>query len=162
MPRTARGGSHTREIPAAQMASTLEALGAWKRNQPRRALAALDAALVDLLLSLRDSPLHSQALNRYVRGEVLYGEGRYEEALPWFESLHPGVVDDLFVWPYVAPAQLRIAEIHARLGDRLEAEEHYRRFRELWRDCDSELRPMVEQAERWLGGLMTSAGATPD
>ena len=151
-----RGASEGRGIPAAQMASRLEALSAWKRGEAKQALANLEEARVDLPLHLRDSPLHTQTLDRYVRAEVLYGAGRYEEALPWVESLSPAVNDDL-IWPYMAPAQLRIAEIHERLANVGEAADHYRRFLELWRDCDPELRPIVERAALRLEDLTTSA-----
>lgn len=110
---------------------------------------------------MRDSPLHTQALNRYVRGEVLYDEGRYEDALPWFESLNTGV-DDNHVWLYIAPAQLRIGGIHERLGNITEATEHYRRFLELWRDCDPELRPRLEEAAQRLDHLTAVAAVVPN
>jgi tetratricopeptide (TPR) repeat protein len=44
----------------------------------------------------------------------------------------------------------RAAQYQA-LGDTARAREYYRRFVELWRDADDELRPEVERAERVLG-----------
>lgn len=151
-----RGAFQDRGIPAAQLASALVALLAWQRDEPERALTALADAEVDLPLILRDSPFHTQALNRYVRGEVLYGLGRYRDALPWFESLNPGVEDD-FMWLYFAPAQRRIAEIYERVGDPSRAAEHYRRFLELWRDADPALRPTVLEARRRMDALSNAA-----
>ena len=47
---------------------------------------------------------------------------------------------------YLAPAHLRQADMDARLGEPRQACEHYRKFVQLWQDCDLELRPMVEAA----------------
>jgi tetratricopeptide (TPR) repeat protein len=54
---------------------------------------------------------------------------------------------------YLAPSHLRRGEIYERLGEPDTAVEHYRRFIELWENCDPELRPHVEEAERKLARL---------
>ncbi len=43
---------------------------------------------------------------------------------------------------------LEIAEFS--LGQREKAVEHYTRFTNLWRDCDPEFRPLVEDAQERL------------
>jgi hypothetical protein len=48
---------------------------------------------------------------------------------------------------------LRQAEIHDRLGEPDRAAEHYRRFLELWKECEPELQPMLRQATRRLEQL---------
>jgi hypothetical protein len=57
-----------------------------------------------------------------------------------------GIADQLF--HSGAPAHLRLAEIYEGQGEREKAAEHYARFAELWKDCDPELRPLVEEARR--------------
>ena len=49
-----------------------------------------------------------------------------------------------------APAHLRLAEIYERRGERQKAIEHYSQFIELWKNCDPELQPMVQQARSAL------------
>jgi len=102
------------------------------------------------------SPVISMAAERYLMGELLDAAGRSREALGWFASL-----GDLqrYEIAYVAPAHLRRAQIHERLGEHQEAAEHYARFIELWQDCDPELRPIVEEAERRLAALAESAAS---
>jgi hypothetical protein len=55
--------------------------------------------------------------------------------------------------PSSAFAHLQIAEIREKQGVIDEAIEHYELFTEFWKDCDSELRPVVEEAERRLARL---------
>ncbi len=52
-----------------------------------------------------------------------------------------------------APSELGLAETYDALGDTTEATLRYSRFVRLWRDCDPELRPFVEAAERRLAEL---------
>lgn len=99
------------------------------------------------------SPVIGMAAERYLMGELLDATGRSREALGWFASL-----GDLqrYEIAYVPPAHLRRAQIHERLSEPEEAAEHYARFIELWQDCDSELRLLVEDAERRLEALAES------
>lgn len=89
------------------------------------------------------SPLYSQARERYLKAESLVALGREEEAAAWYETLAELNVFDLV---YLAVSHQRRAEIQARLGRSTRAAEHYRRFLELWRAADPELRPLVEAA----------------
>ena len=47
----------------------------------------------------------------------------------------------------------RSGEIYENLGEMDKAVENYRRFIEYWKDCDPELRPMVEDAQARLALL---------
>jgi tetratricopeptide (TPR) repeat protein len=96
------------------------------------------------------SPVISMAAERYLMAELLDAVGRSREALSWFASLGNLQAYEI---AYVAPAHLRRAQIHERLGEPEEAVEHYARFVELWRDCDPELRVLVEDAEARLARL---------
>jgi tetratricopeptide (TPR) repeat protein len=82
---------------------------------------------------------------RFLYAELLRAAGRGDEALRWFATFPDPNGSDL---AYLAPSHLRRAEILDALGRRAEAAEHYRRFVALWRDCDPELRPVVERARR--------------
>ena len=53
------------------------------------------------------------------------------------------------------PSHLRQAQMHERLGEPEQAVIQYRRFIELWSDCDPEFRPMLEGAQRALERLTT-------
>jgi hypothetical protein len=46
------------------------------------------------------------------------------------------------------PVLLALGFLVLARGERQKAREHYARFLELWRDCDPELRPLVEEARR--------------
>ena len=92
---------------------------------------------------------------RYLRAALLEETGQYEEALGWYESLGQIAYGETI---YLAPKHLRMAQILERLGKTDEAIEHYTRFVELWKDCDPELRHLVEDAKLRLQGLMGESG----
>ena len=50
----------------------------------------------------------------------------------------------------LAPAHKRLGELYERRGDRDRARAHYARFVELWRECDPELRPAVDEVKQRL------------
>ena len=54
---------------------------------------------------------------------------------------------------YLAPRSLWLAETYEKLGNPQAALLHYWRFVELWEDCDLELRPLVEEAQRAIHRL---------
>jgi tetratricopeptide (TPR) repeat protein len=96
------------------------------------------------------SPFFSQSYGRYLRAGVLSELGRNAEALRWYNSLWMANAFDLI---YLAPARLRQAEIHERLGDRVRAAEYYRAFVALWKEADPELQWRVKQAEKRIEEL---------
>ena len=53
----------------------------------------------------------------------------------------------------LAPAHKRLGELYEQRGDRERAREHYARFVELWKDCDPELRPAVNEVKQRLKQL---------
>jgi eukaryotic-like serine/threonine-protein kinase len=91
-----------------------------------------------------------KADERWLRAELLRTLGRDPEALRVFASFPDPDAYDLV---YLAPSHLRRAEIHERRGERAEAAAHYRRFLDLWRDADPELRPLVAAARQRLEAL---------
>jgi tetratricopeptide (TPR) repeat protein len=92
----------------------------------------------------------AEAYDRYFRAELLAAAGRQEEALGWLRSIAERAAYELV---YLAPAQLRQAEIYDRRGDRAQAAQHYRKFIELWRDADPELQASVTKARARLAEL---------
>lgn len=100
------------------------------------------------------APFYSSPEDRFLWGEILTRLERYDEALLWYETIgDPGPGDIHFV----APAHLRRAEIYERLGERENAALYYKKFIDAWRDCDPELRPLVERANRALERLITES-----
>ena len=96
------------------------------------------------------SPFYAQTHQRFMRAELLRRPGRGEEALGWYESL-PTITP--FGLVYLAISHFRRGEIYESLGQEEQAVEHYSRFIELWRDCDPELQPLVEDAKEKLSEL---------
>jgi DNA-binding SARP family transcriptional activator len=87
---------------------------------------------------------------RWLRAEMLHAAGRLREALRWYATFPEPIAYDL---PYLAPAHLRRAEIHERLGDRREAVWHYEAVLDIWRDPDPELRPELDAVRHRLAQL---------
>jgi tetratricopeptide (TPR) repeat protein len=96
------------------------------------------------------SLVFSQAHERFLLAELLTAHGRYDEAIGWLETAGKQSLPDLI---YAAPAHLKLGEILEKLGRREEAAEHYRRFADLWSDCDPRLQPVRREAELRLGYL---------
>ena len=78
----------------------------------------------------------------FIRTELLHTLGAGWKSSPGLpEHCRPDL-------PQRGSGPLRLAEIYERQGERQKAREHYARFAELWKDCDPELRPLVEEARR--------------
>jgi tetratricopeptide (TPR) repeat protein len=60
----------------------------------------------------------------------------------------------------LAPAHKRLGELYEQRGDRERAREHYARFVKLWKDCDPELRPAVNEVKQRLRQLGGESPAT--
>ncbi|HEV8355942.1 MAG TPA: hypothetical protein VGQ17_04150 [Gemmatimonadales bacterium] len=148
-----------REVPRA-LASAVRADVEWRRGRPAEALAALDRGNGALPLELVEVPfyatLREYALEagRFLRADLLHRLGRDAEALRWLQTSLQGAPNE-FV--YLAPSHLLQGQIYERMGDRAKAAEHYRRFVNLWRNCDPELRPRLEEARARLAALGTTA-----
>ena len=92
----------------------------------------------------------AEAYDRYFRAELLAEMKKDDEALGWLRSIAERASYELV---YLAPAQVRQAEIYDRRGDRDEAVKHYRRFIELWQNAEPELQPLVAGARKRLAEL---------
>ena len=88
--------------------------------------------------------------DRFLRAELLRRLGRLDEAIGWYGSIAERSSYELV---YLAPAQFRLGQIYDERRDVEQAIDHYRRFRELWRDPEPELQPMVKLADWRLKSL---------
>ncbi len=146
---------------AYSFARTLDALSARRAGQPASALRALDEAHLsrDWLEAMVSQFAH-QGLNRFVRAEILYEQGRLEDALPWYASMLDGFHYQGLMW--LGPSYLRRAEIYDKLGDTEKAIDFYTRFVKLWEDCDPELQRWVDDAQQRLNRLSEDTVREPD
>jgi DNA-binding SARP family transcriptional activator len=138
-------------VTARILALTLRAEVARSAGKPAEAIALLESAPAEGGMA---SVLGSRAYDRFLRAELLRELGRHDEAFRWYATQGQTIVPELI---YLAPAELRQAQIHERRGDRARAAGHYRRFIELWHDADAELQPVVADARRRLNRLGTDA-----
>jgi DNA-binding SARP family transcriptional activator len=95
------------------------------------------------------SPYYSLGLARFTRARRLETAGSAGDAIRTYAAFTENSLYDL---AYAAPAQLARARLLARAGDRAGAALAFASAARLWRDCDPELRPMLTDAERALGG----------
>jgi serine/threonine protein kinase/tetratricopeptide (TPR) repeat protein len=145
------------DIALGSFAQTIRAEVAGTRAGPAAALAVWEAhELATSVERALSSSLYAQGHARFARAELLRAVGRGDEALAWYRTLGDGSVQDAI---YLAPAQLRLAEIYRDRSAAERAALHYRRFIEQWRDCDTELQPLVDDAARALARLEAAVPA---
>ncbi|HEX8210507.1 MAG TPA: BTAD domain-containing putative transcriptional regulator [Longimicrobium sp.] len=133
------------------LADGVRAHVAWLGGKPAEGLAVIDSAWQEVDRKPEVFPyLLDSGHPRFLRAELLRMAGRHREALAWYGSVTEHFDKSIV---YAAPVHLRTAEILDRLGRPAEAAAHYRRFVELWRECDPVLRPRVERARRRLQQL---------
>jgi DNA-binding SARP family transcriptional activator/tetratricopeptide (TPR) repeat protein len=118
------------------------------RGESAEALRLLDGARprVPPHLALL-SPLLSATPERLMRAALLRELGRYNEAAGWYGAIAERSVYDLI---HLAATHLARSEIHREHGDQDRALKHDAAIVRLWRDCDDELRPVVDEARRRL------------
>ena len=131
-------------------AQSLRARTAVANRQVDRALHAFEAARFRTGEGFLESEFGSQAAERWERAELLFKSGRHDEALAWYNSLPEISIAGMV---YLAPVQLRSAQITERRRQPALAAQHYRAFIRLWQHADVELRPQVMEARRRLAGL---------
>jgi len=100
-------------------------------------------------------PGHAYSYERWMHADLLASLGRPHDALNWYDALGFLVGEEM---RYLAPSRLRMGELYERLGEREQAIEQYVRFVKLWRECDPELRPLVEDVR----GRIRRLRAGPD
>ncbi|MGD8868271.1 MAG: BTAD domain-containing putative transcriptional regulator [Gemmatimonadales bacterium] len=132
------------------LAQSIRAWVAWSRGAYVEVLDEFEQAPIAIpYLLTRGSPFFNRAAERYLRARALQKVGRLREAAIVYET-HGQYWADLV---FRAPSELGLAEVSEALGDTVEARRHYDQFLRLWWDCDPDLRPFVEAAERRLAEL---------
>ena len=96
------------------------------------------------------SPFYGQALERFLRAELLYQEGRFEESAAWFGTISQIAPYEL---PFRGLAYERLAQIHDTLGNAAAARSFSRDLTRLWSEADADLAPRVEAARLRLQEL---------
>jgi len=134
------------------LALTVRADVALRRGRASEALKLLESVSGTVPLEVLALPAFSEEVARYLRAEALYKLGRVEDALRWYSYGFAGTPNEL---AFLAPTHLRQGELYERLGDRKQAIEHYSRFVQLWKGCDPELRPRVDEAKARLASLVS-------
>ena len=132
--------------PSRDLARALRAEIARSSGDLAGALAQIERFTLSPTIELATQ--HWGVRERFLHAELLHALGRDEEALRLYDSF-------LGPWdlPWAAAAHYRRGEIQARLGHREHARFHYGRFVRLWKDCDPEFRPLLDQATRALALL---------
>jgi tetratricopeptide (TPR) repeat protein len=137
--RTADGPPLAREL-----AQGLRAQVALAEGRSDSALADLEALRIEGWYELTFvSPFYSGAMERFTRAELLREKGRGEEALGWYHGLGQNTTQELV---FLGPAILAEARIQRALGRSREAARLYDAFLALWRECDPDLRSILDQA----------------
>lgn len=142
------------------LAATLQAYELMQEERFEEALRMLKSIPFRMnWLEASNSPLYSQAMIRFLRAECHYALGNLEDASRWYRSLYDGYYN----WgvAYIGPAFLRQAEIYDKMGNIDQAIEYYTRFTKLWKDCDPELRPMLEKGRDRLEALLDQKAKEP-
>lgn len=137
-----------RHLPG-QLAAGVRAQAAFASGQYDDALRHLDIPIIGDVDYILASPFFSHAHERMLYGELLMQTKRYDEALPWFESLLQSR-SDLYL---AGPSILRQAEIFERRGDKLRARARYAEFERLWSGADPELQAPLIAARKKLQEL---------
>jgi serine/threonine protein kinase/tetratricopeptide (TPR) repeat protein len=144
---------------AASLARSVRAQVARDRGKPSEALGLLEQShLATPYVQGVASPFISGTYDRFAHGGLLDSLGRFEEALRWYGSFGELTIHDLV---FLAPSHFRRGAICEKLGRLQEAAEHYARFIALWKDCDPDLRPLVDQASARLAALRAGGGTDP-
>ena len=82
---------------------------------------------------------------RYLRAELLREQGKFTEALRWYETMVQSSVHEVI---FLAPSHLRRAQIYDRLGNKENAARHYRHFADIWSQAEPPLKPLVDAARQ--------------
>jgi eukaryotic-like serine/threonine-protein kinase len=128
---------------------------ASRRGEMVTALQTLEKTTLEVGYELPlASPFYSRSHARFHCAGLLGAQGREEEAIRLYSSFEENSVYDLI---YVAASHMRRGELYEKRGDRGKAVSHYRRLVVLWSQCDPDLRPMRDEAQRRFTQLGGSA-----
>ena len=115
------------------LAQSIRAWIAAAQGHLVESLAALDAADWESAADV----FAAEAADRYLRATILQSLGRTREASSWYSSIAERAAYEL---PYVAPAQVHLAEIAEQEGHTDAARAYAARAASLWRQADVAMR----------------------
>lgn len=126
---------------AQDLSHSVRAAVHYYAGRPEQALAELELARnATWYGQTMASPLYARVAERFLRAEILFDLGRFDEAEDWFETV--GEISPT-EYPYRSIAFLRLSEIAERRGDMEEASVRRAAFDALWADADPNLRAQV-------------------
>lgn len=145
---------------AKEYAKSLRAQVALSEGRPADALLLLESMTLEGLSAAEfqgaignpRSPLFPPHYERLLRAEALAALRRDQEALAHYGALSEMTTSNFVLT--LGPALAQMAELYERIGDRQRSIEYYTRFITLWRNCDPQFRPLVQNAERQLARLV--------
>lgn len=133
--------------PSFVFTKTLRAVRAWYRQENEQVLAELEnSQMYTNDVCAICSRVHAQTINRFMRAEILFSRGEYEDALQWYNSLWDGYLS----WggDHLGTTYLRTAAAYENQGETEMAAQYYAKFVDLWKDADPRYQELVEQARQ--------------
>jgi hypothetical protein len=130
-------------------ALALRAFREWQRGELQAALQLLQRTRPQdwwSLLAVED-PLMNWSFPRYMRAELLFRLGRFDDALPWYDGLGAEL---RMIGSYRPIRHLRLAQIRERGGDTERAGWHYQRVLVLLDGADTDWLGIRQEAEHGL------------
>ncbi len=125
------------------LAHSVRAAVHYEAGRLEEALAELEMARTNAWYGqTMVSPLFARVAERWLRAEILYELGRYDEAEDWYTTIGEISPSGL---PYKSVAQLRLASIAEMRGDTEAAAEYRARFEMLWATADPDVRALVTE-----------------
>ncbi len=136
---------------AADLGASVRAQLLWHQGRYPEALAEMETTTREVwYIGTLSSAFYGQALERFLRGELLFQAGRLEEAARWFATGSQIAPYELAFRPL---AYERLGQIHEALGNAGQAARFYGKFVNLWQSADSTLLPRVAEARSRLESL---------
>jgi tetratricopeptide (TPR) repeat protein len=90
----------------------------------------------------------------YTHALLAESSGNIDAAIEIYESIEGTLFPKI---AYLPAKHLKLGELYESVGNVERAKDHYRRFVELWQNCDEELKPLVADVEARIARLDTQA-----
>jgi len=147
--------------PSFVFAKTLRAVRAWYLKENDQVLAELEnSQMFTNDVCAVCSRVHAQTINRFMRAEILFSRGEYDDALKWYNSLWDGNL----TWgsDHLGTTYLRTAAVHEERGESELAAQYYAKFIDLWKESDPKYQGLVDQARQREQQIRTGQFAEDD